>query len=83
MGHSDDVTFTYLQLQLRDAVYSAMERRGLSQRDTAKLVGISEKHLSQMLNGRVEATLSTWQDIFNALGHRVQVRAIKKPKVTI
>ena len=37
----------------------------------AAVAGISGKHLSQMLNGRVEGTLSMWQSVFDAAGVRL------------
>ena len=40
----------------------------IPQRDIIGKAGISEKHLSQMLNGHVEGTLSTWQAVLDAAG---------------
>jgi transcriptional regulator with XRE-family HTH domain len=55
---------TALQAFLADLV----RHTGLPQQQIAGEVGISEKHLSQMLNGRVEGTLSTWQAVLDAAG---------------
>jgi plasmid maintenance system antidote protein VapI len=37
------------------------------QRDLALVVGISEKHLSQVLTGRAQGTLEMWDKLFGAL----------------
>jgi DNA-binding phage protein len=38
------------------------------QREIARKAGISEKHLSQMLNGHAEGTLTVWQAVLDAAG---------------
>lgn len=37
------------------------------QRDLALALGLSEKHISQMLTGRAQGTLETWDRLFGAL----------------
>lgn len=86
---------TRLQGQLRDRLLDAMERRGWRQVDLAQAVGVSPKHLNQMLNGgrnrsgegtyahAVEGSLSMWQDCFDAVGFRVDLKIVRKPKVVI
>jgi transcriptional regulator with XRE-family HTH domain len=49
-----------LQGELIEKVDDGMHTRGWTQKQLAAKVGISEKHLSQMLNGRVMGTLVIW-----------------------
>lgn len=58
---------TDLQRMLADSVRAGMRVRGWSQADLAYAAGVSTKHLSQMLNGRVEGTLSTWQHLLDVV----------------
>lgn len=58
---------TTLQTYLAALVRSA----GVPQVEIAEKIGVSEKHLSQMLNGRVEGTLSMWQSVLDAAGVRL------------
>ena len=86
---------TRLQRELRDRLLDALERRGWSQADLARAVGMSQKHLNQMINGgrnrsgegqqqhAVEGTLTMWQDCFDAVGMRVDVKIVRKPKVSL
>lgn len=57
--------------ELRDvmvgAVRERMRERGWLQSDLAYAAGMSDKHLSQLLNGRADGTFGTWQSIFDAL----------------
>jgi transcriptional regulator with XRE-family HTH domain len=45
-----------------------MVRQGRSQADLAQTVGISQKHLSQMMNGKAQGTLEMWQQLLEAVG---------------
>lgn len=74
---------TRLQVELRDRLLDGLQRRGIRQADLARAVGISQKHLSQMLRGHAEGTLTMWQDCFDALSLRVDVTVAHKPKVTL
>lgn len=44
-----------------------MKKAHVRQRDLALAVGISEKHLSQMLTGRVQGSLAMWDKLFEEL----------------
>ena len=74
---------TRIQHEMAKRIREHLERLGWSQADLAREVGVSQKHLTQLLNGKVEGTLSMWQDIFDALHVRVDIKAIRKPKVEI
>jgi len=45
-----------------------MKEAHVRQRDLALAVGISEKHLSQMLTGRTQGSLAMWDKLFAELG---------------
>jgi hypothetical protein len=52
---------------LADLVRSRIQAWTVRQRDVASDVGISEKHLSQMLTGRTQGTLAMWDRLLDAL----------------
>jgi transcriptional regulator with XRE-family HTH domain len=56
-----------LQEQLTKAVRQGLIERGWSQAELARRAGISEKHLSQMLKGRTEGSLSMWDQLLTIL----------------
>lgn len=56
-----------LQLELARRVREGAAFYGMSQRALAEEVGISQKHLSQMLNGRAKGSLSLWSRLLGAL----------------
>jgi ribosome-binding protein aMBF1 (putative translation factor) len=49
-----------LARMLADVVRNGIAERGWSQRDLAHAAGLSEKHVSQVLNGRASAAVDTW-----------------------
>ena len=49
------------------AVREALLERNRSQRWLAARVGISEKHVSQMLTGSIEGSLDVWDDMLREL----------------
>lgn len=55
---------TPLQRLLADAVVDSGRRHA----DLAAETGYSTKHLSQMLNGHTEGTLTAWQRLLDAAG---------------
>lgn len=52
------------------AVRRALRKDGLSQAEFARRVGMSEKHVSLVLQGKAGATLETLDDWAEALGRR-------------
>ena len=58
---------TPLQAELVDCVRTGMRARYWGQVMLARQVGISEKHLSQLLNGVVEGSLSMWQRLLDCV----------------
>lgn len=43
----------------------------MNQRQIAEAVGISEKHLSQLMTGHAMGSLRLWQDILDVVGIRL------------
>ncbi|MDX3587333.1 helix-turn-helix domain-containing protein [Streptomyces europaeiscabiei] len=58
---------------LRDQIRATIKATGLKQIWIAQQLGISEKHLSQMLTGRVTLTLDWAQRIAGVCGYKVTV----------
>ena len=54
---------------------AALAEVGVRQRDLALAVGISEKHLSQLLTGKAEGSFAMWEALFAELGYRLIVEA--------
>ena len=63
---------------VRSGVESNGERdaleRGISQRDLARLVGVTEGAISRFLNGEREASFETIDKILDALGLEIVIR---------
>lgn len=41
---------------------------GMTQTEIAARVGITQKHMSYLMNGKNEGSLTTWQRIFDVIG---------------
>jgi predicted XRE-type DNA-binding protein len=59
---------TKIQSILSKEVRWGLCQQRMSQKALAELVGVSQKHLSLMLSGRAEGTLSMWQQLIDAVG---------------
>lgn len=57
-----------VQQQLREQVRAALRNARIKQTQAARQLGISEKHLSQMLTGRVQMPLGTADRILGLCG---------------
>lgn len=53
---------------LLDAISYAVAQSGRTQKQLAAMVGLSEKHVSQMMTGRVTGSLAAWQALMDAAG---------------
>lgn len=60
-------------MALRSQVRSAIADAGRTQKWVAGQLGISEKHLSRMLTGRIPLTLKWTQEIARITGHTLHV----------
>ena len=58
---------TDLQRWLTDRVRESP----MNQREIAEAVGITQKHLSQLMTGRQEGSLTMWQRILDVIGVRL------------
>jgi len=54
-------------------VIAGMKSNGMIQVQLANKVGISEKHLSQLLTGKVEGSISMWNKLLTAVGITFEV----------
>lgn len=52
---------------LATALRHRLDEMGRTQGSLARQVGTTQKHLSQMLNGRVKGSIDMWDRLFNAL----------------
>jgi predicted transcriptional regulator len=63
-------------LQLRTAVHDTLTDRFLSQADLARATGLSTKHVSRLLTGKVAGTFDVWERILTSLGMKLDVNVI-------
>jgi transcriptional regulator with XRE-family HTH domain len=56
-----------LQHLCADLVRGGLSRKHFSQQDLARTVGVSEKHLSEMLSGKAAGSMELWQRLLDAL----------------
>jgi len=57
--------------QIADKIYAALRRKGLSQKEFARLVGTSEAAVSKWIGGGHNFTIATLAKIEEALGEEV------------
>ena len=57
-----------------------MEEQQVSKTDLARLVGTSKSHVTQLLSGSRNMTLRTLADLAFALGHKVEIRSLPRPR---
>ena len=43
----------------------------MNQREIAEAVGITQKHMTALMRGHAEGTLTTWQEILDVIGARL------------
>lgn len=58
---------SYVQEILATEVRTRLAEINVRQKDLAQDLGITEKHLSQMLTGKAQGTLAMWERVFMAL----------------
>lgn len=71
-----------LQERFADTVRSLLERRGQSQRDLAKLLGVSESQVSRLIRGDYNPSLRNVERTFKALGCTVELVAVERSAFT-
>lgn len=67
-----------VQDSLRGQVRAALEESGISQAAAARRLGVSTKHMSQMLTGKATLTLSWAEKILAMCGQRLEIRAVSR-----
>ncbi len=60
--------------ELRAVVKERLWERGISQRDLARLVGVTEGAISRFLSGERETTFGTIDKLMDALGLEIVIR---------
>lgn len=65
-----------IQDSLRSQVKAALEVAGISQAEAARTLGMSAKHMSQMLTGKASLTLGWAEKILALCGQRLEIRAV-------
>jgi transcriptional regulator with XRE-family HTH domain len=66
--------------ELPDSVRAALKAAGISQVEACRHLGVSEKHLSQMLTGKVALTLPWAERILALCGWRLVIALETLPK---
>lgn len=62
--------------ELRALVRGALKQTGTKQRHVAKGIGVTEKHLSNIMTGRCHLTLAYAERILGVIGMRLVLRAV-------
>ncbi|MFJ2399820.1 hypothetical protein ACIOUE_00850 [Streptomyces xanthochromogenes] len=65
---------------LRSQVRDALDAAGISQAGAARILGVSTKHLCQMLTGRAPLTLAWAEDIVALCDKRIEVFVLDGPR---
>lgn len=65
-----------VQDSLRAQVRTALDEAGISQAEAARRIGLSTKHMSQMLTGKATLTLGWAEKILALCGQRLEIRAV-------
>ena len=61
---------------LRIAVRTALHDAGISQAEASRRLGLSTKHMSQMLTGRTTLSLDRAEQILALCGKRLSIRTV-------
>jgi transcriptional regulator with XRE-family HTH domain len=69
-----------LAFEASELISRLMEEQQLSKTDLARLVGTSKSHVTQLLSGSRNMTVHTLADLAFALGHKVEIRSLPRPR---
>lgn len=58
---------------LLDALSLGLAASGLTQKALAEGAGLTEKHVSQMMTGKVDGRLQAWEALADAAGLRIEI----------
>lgn len=70
-----------LILDVTEAIWEVMEKRGLKKAQLAEVLGKSKAHITQLLDGSRNMTLGTLSDLAFALGLRVKINFCDKDEI--
>ena len=71
MTNLDPAAMSTLQMFLRDLILET----GVPQNELARRTGLTEKHVSEMMNGWSQGKLTAWQALLDAAGVRLPDRS--------
>lgn len=78
LGFEDAAELSF-KTQLIFRIQRAIEARGLTQTEAAKLVGVDQPRLSKLLRGEfLSVSSDKLFDILNRLGHRIEIRVVEE-----
>ena len=69
-----------LAFEASELISRLMEEQQVSKTDLARLVGTSKSHITQLLSGSRNMTVHTLADLAFALGHKVEIRSLPRPR---
>ena len=70
-----------LKAKLVSRIYDIVHVRGITQKETGKILGISQPRVSQMLGGHFsQFSVEKLMGFLNALDHDIEIRIKPKPK---
>jgi transcriptional regulator with XRE-family HTH domain len=69
-----------LAFEASELISRLMEEQQVSKTDLARLVGTSKSHVTQLLSGSRNMTVHTLADLAVALGHKVEIRSLPRPR---
>lgn len=72
-GETVEINFPVANMIAADAVYDARCQFGISQKDLAKLTGISQADISRIERGRANPSVETLNRIAKALGAQLKI----------
>jgi transcriptional regulator with XRE-family HTH domain len=69
-----------LAFEASELISRLMEEQQVSKTYLARLVGTSKSHVTQLLSGSRNMTVHTLADLAFALGHKVEIRSLPRPR---
>jgi transcriptional regulator with XRE-family HTH domain len=60
----------------RRAIREELKRQEMKQSELARKIGVTDKHMSQMLNGKTDGRVGHWVAMASALGMEWQLRPL-------
>jgi plasmid maintenance system antidote protein VapI len=67
---------------MRDELRACIARAGISQAEVSRHLGITTKHMSQMLTGKAPISLDMAQDIAVVCGREIRIRSVRRRRAS-